>query len=609
MIEKFMNILSLYERRKHDEEFLQALTRMIFFILIITTLVLFYPHYIDNSDMYYAISAFFIFMCVHFYWHLKKPGINLIRRISAIVADISLISFIIYKLDLHAIFVYPVLLWIVMGNGIRFGEKYFYIALSYAFGALSIALFHNQFWSAHFDLSLALIIGLLMITLFNTKTFKRIQQLNNTLEKKVQQRVKQLEYEYFHDSLTGLKNTMALEYHLKNDAFSGLMVIDIDGFRNINELYGMHTGNQLLKSFAYSLEKFFKEREFDFYRIYGDVFALRGKFAFIDHEVYENLVEDLLKYVDNLNITSSEIEDSVKLDITIGLSLEEEDALNKAEMALSFAKSNAKKFIAYSKMIDSSKTIHQLLQRKSEIKDAINSDNFIPVFQPIVNRKKEIVKYESLIRMRKTIDGKTELISPFFFLDAAIKTKQYETLTIIMIEKSFKIMNGLQKPFSLNLSFNDLMNENVLNKLKENIEKYNIGGQLTVEILESENIEDYRIINNFIKEFKSLGVQIAIDDFGSGFSNFTHVFELEPDILKIDGSLIKNIDIDKKSYEFVKSIVQLAKALEIETLAEFVGSKEIFDITYKLGIDYFQGYYFCEPVPKEELTKEVQLLS
>ncbi len=609
MTEKLANILSLYEKRKHDEEFLQALTRIIFFTLIVSTLAIFYPHYFDNKDMNYTIGAFFVFMCLHFFWHLKKPGNNFIRRVSAIVADISLIAFIVYKLDLYAIFVYPVLLWIVMGNGIRFGEKYFYIALVYALSALSLALFYNPFWSANLDLSLALIIGLLMITLFNTKTFKRIQQLNNTLEKKVAQRVKQLEYEYFHDSLTGLQNTMALEHHLKNDSFSGLMVIDIDGFRNINELYGMHTGNQLLKSFASSLEDFFKDKEFDFYRIYGDVFALKGKFAFIDHEVYETLVNDLLKYVDNLNISSAEIEDSVKLDITIGLSLEEEDALNKAEMALSFAKSNAKKFIAYSKMIDTSKTIHQLLQRKSEIKDAINSDNFIPVFQPIVNRKQEVVKYESLIRMRKIIDGKTELISPFFFLDAAIKTKQYEALTIIMIEKSFEIMKNLQKPFSLNLSFNDLINENVLKKLKENIEKYKIGSQLTVEILESENIEDYQVINRFIKEFKALGVQIAIDDFGSGFSNFTHVFELEPDILKIDGSLIKNIDIDKKSYEFVKSIVQLAKALEIETLAEFVGSKEIFDITYKLGIDYFQGYYFCEPVPKEELTKEVQLLS
>jgi len=166
-------------------------------------------------------------------------------------------------------------------------------------------------------------------------------------------------------------------------------------------------------------------------------------------------------------------------------------------------------------------------------------------------------------------------------------------------------MSQLDKAFSLNLSFNDMLNEKVLNALRANIEKYGIGDHLTVEILESENVDDYLVIRDFIKEFKKLGIEIAIDDFGSGFSNFTHVFELEPDILKIDGSLIKNIDNDRKSYEFVKSIVQLAKALDIKTLAEFVSSKEIFDITYALGIDYFQGYYFSAPVTHKSLQAEI----
>ncbi len=208
-----------------------------------------------------------------------------------------------------------------------------------------------------------------------------------------------------------------------------------------------------------------------------------------------------------------------------------------------------------------------------------------------------------LIRMRKYIDGKEQLVSPCFFLDAAVKTKQYETLTLIMIEKSFRFMNKLGKAFSLNLSFNNMLNEKVLNALRENIEKYSIGDHLTVEILESENVDDYVII----KEFKKTGIKIAIDDFGSGFSNFTHVFELEPDILKIDGSLIKNIDNDRKSYEFVKSIVQLAKALGIKTLAEFVSLKEIFDITYELEIDYFQGYYFSAPVTRKPAGKNTLL--
>jgi diguanylate cyclase (GGDEF)-like protein len=595
---------SFLSTRRYDEELRQSATRILFFTSLLLILGFSYPQYLQESSLQWGIVIYVFYIIVHTTWIIQKSGKYFFRRLSAIIADLGFLSFLIYKMDISAIILYPLTIWIIMGNGIRFGDKYFYIALSTGILFLSAAIYFNPFWSTHIDLGLSMVIGLTLITLLNKKTLSRINLIHKTLDNSLQIRVSELEREYHHDTLTGLKNRLALEKALKEEKFTGLMVIDIDGFRNINELYGMHTGNQLLQSFARSMKDFIKDKPFELYRIYSDVFALKAKTEFIDLDFYEETIEELFAFVEKMQPGLNNTNDAIKLDITIGISLEEEDALNKAEMALSFAKGHAKKFIAYSKMIDKSKTIHQLLQRKNEIKDAIISDNFIPVFQPIVNRSREVVKYEALIRMRKIIEGKEQLLSPYFFLDAAVKTKQYETLTLIMIDKSFTYMNELGKAFSLNLSFNDMLNEKVLNALKSNIEKYNIGKQLTVEILESENVDDYVVINNFITEFKKMGVLIAIDDFGSGFSNFTHVFKLEPDILKIDGSLIKNIDNDKKSYEFVKSIVQLAKALQIETLAEFVSSEEIFKITYDLGIDYFQGYYFSAPVTYETLAFE-----
>ena len=602
------NLYRRIQSRKGDEELLQSITRLIFFSVFTAILGLLYHDTFMRPDILGVVALYAFFALGQFIWILQKPGELFIRRLIAITMDLGLVSYLVYAMGMQSLAVYPLYIWIVMGNGIRFGEHYFYLTLGMAVLFLTGAISINPFWSTHIDFSLALITGLLLITLLNTKSLKRIQLLHHTVEQKVMQRVGQLEHEYHHDSLTGLQNRIALEQALKNEPFSGLIVVDIDGFRNINELYGMHTGNGILKSFAESMSLFVRNRPFALYRIYGDVFALRGTMGYIDLDEYETVVSELLAFVDAMQLHEQSYQDAIKLDVTLGISLEKQDALNKAEMALSYAKAHTKKFIAYSKIIDKSKSIHQLLQRKNEIKDAINSDNFIPVFQPIVDRNRRIVKYESLIRMRKVIDDEVQLVSPYFFLDAAVKTKQYEALTLIMIEKSFKMMHRLQKPFSLNLSFNDMLNENVLRSLKENIEKYRIGNQLTVEVLESENIEDYRIINNFIREFKRLGIEIAIDDFGSGFSNFTHVFELEPDILKIDGTLIKNIDNDTKSYEFVKSIVQLAKALHIKTLAEFVSSEEIFNITYDLGIDYFQGYYFSEPLTYEAMQESLQAL-
>ena len=607
MLFKKLRFQEILTAKQHDEEFLQVLTRILFFTGLLVILGSIYPHYLSQKPIQYSIGLFLLFMIAHAVWVVYKPGKITYRRILAIVGDLSFISFLTYAMGMNAIILYPLFIWVIMGNGIRFGDFYFYTALGTAVVLLMSAIYFNPFWSKHVDLGIALVIGLVLITLLNKKTLKRINLIHKTLDSKLQHHIGELVNEYHHDSLTGLKNRISLEKALKEEPFSGIMVIDIDGFRNINELYGMYTGNQILKSFANSLNAFFAPRTFELYRIYGDVFAVKANMEFIDLDLYEQTIEELLEYVENLNLGYNESDDSIKLDITIGISLEEKDALNKAEMALSYAKNRAKKYIAYSKIIDTSKSIHQLLQRKNEIKEAINSDNFIPVFQPIVDRSQTVVKYEALIRMRKFIDGKEQLVSPYFFLDAAVKTKQYETLTLIMINKSFNFMSKLGMAFSLNLSFNDMLNEKVLQALRDNIERYGIGEKLTVEVLESENVDDYVVIKDFIKEFKKLGIEIAIDDFGSGFSNFSHVFELEPDILKIDGSLIKNIDHDKKSYEFVKSIVQLAQALGIKTLAEFVSSKEIFDITYELGIDYFQGYYFSAPLSYETLLETSSL--
>ena len=92
-----------------------------------------------------------------------------------------------------------------------------------------------------------------------------------------------------------------------------------------------------------------------------------------------------------------------------------------------------------------------------------------------------------------------------------------------------------------------------------------------------------------------MGVKIAVDDFGTGYSNFSYLLELKPDYLKIDGSIIKNIDTNRNSQEIVKAIVSFAKSLHVKTIAEFVCSKEVYEKCLKLGIDEFQGYYLGEP--------------
>ena len=154
-----------------------------------------------------------------------------------------------------------------------------------------------------------------------------------------------------------------------------------------------------------------------------------------------------------------------------------------------------------------------------------------------------------------------------------------------------------QKNITMNLSFKDILNyefidylDNVLEKLK-----FEDRNRLVFEILESENLSDYDFLEEFVLKYKKLGVKIAIDDFGSGYSNFIRIIRLKPDYLKIDGSLIKNIDKDNNSYEIVKSIIAFSKTLNIKTIAEYVHSEKIFNLLLELDVDEFQGYYFGKP--------------
>jgi EAL domain-containing protein (putative c-di-GMP-specific phosphodiesterase class I) len=131
------------------------------------------------------------------------------------------------------------------------------------------------------------------------------------------------------------------------------------------------------------------------------------------------------------------------------------------------------------------------------------------------------------------------------------------------------------------------------------IDEYKMYNRVIVELLENEAIEDFSKVKKFIEIVRRYGVQIAIDDFGSGYSNFIYLAEIHPDFIKIDGSLIKNIHTHKKSLIIAKNINNFAKELGCKTIAEFVHNKDVFDIVKGLDVDGIQGYYLAEP--KEEI--------
>ena len=120
---------------------------------------------------------------------------------------------------------------------------------------------------------------------------------------------------------------------------------------------------------------------------------------------------------------------------------------------------------------------------------------------------------------------------------------------------------------------------------------------MTVEIVESESIENFESFNNFLSKLRQYGVKIALDDFGSGYSNFVYLDKIKANYVKIEGTLIKDMMINDNTLQIVKSIITIAHKFQIETVAEFVSDEKIFKKVKSLGIDYSQGYYIGKPRP------------
>ncbi len=429
---------------------------------------------------------------------------------------------------------------------------------------------------------------------------KELESSNNNLEAKVKERTAELEYRIYHDYLTELWNHEAIMKNICCNDYEELFLIDIKGFQKLNDLYGLKSGDTILKKFAESLILFNSKNYYCLYRVYSDVFMLcRNKDSSLEMISFEESKNRLLAHLESTKIYLEDIDEEIDVEVTIGACIEKEDPLIKADMALVYAKKQNKQIVVYSKEIDSSNRLIKHLYWKSEIKKALQNDDIIPVFQGIVDKNGAIVKYEALMRLVQYNDDGEKLISPFLFLNTAMESHQYEKLTRVMIDKVFAKMAALTVDFSINLSFQDLADLERMQFLEDKIIEYDIGKRLIVEVLESEIIGEYVVVENALEVLRKYGIRVAIDDFGSGFSNFIQTFKLNPNYIKIDASLIKNILTDEKAYILVKAISDFSKDLNVEVIAEFVSSKEIFEKLQGLSIDYFQGFYFC--IPSKEI--------
>jgi len=420
-------------------------------------------------------------------------------------------------------------------------------------------------------------------------TGEELNDLNLKLEEKIKEKTESLEKQYYRDELTGLENRNKLILDLSEGKYDKLVIIDIKSFNDINDFYGSTIGDAVLKALSKLINLYCTQNKFNSYRVYSDIFAvvdnIGSKEEFIEKiRLLQNIINNQCFFYE---------EGKIFITVTMGVALGKELLFEKAEMALHYAKKNRKLFEIYKEELNIYEGIKENIIWTKKIKDAIAENRIVPFFQPIVNnRLGTIEKCEALIRM---IDENGKIISPYFFLDIAKKAGLYKELTITMLKKTFEVLNKTDYEISINLLLQDIVNSEIRALIIEKLEKTKNPKKVVFEIVESEGIENFKEVTDFIKEIKKYGAKIAIDDFGTGYSNFNYLMKLNVDYIKIDGSIIKNIHKDKSAELVTKTIVAFAKELGIETIAEFVAEEEIYNKIKDLNIDYSQGYYFSEP--------------
>lgn len=395
---------------------------------------------------------------------------------------------------------------------------------------------------------------------------------------------------YFTDHLTNLPNTYKLRSDLDDYKHFALVVFNIDNFQTINNFYGYIVGDYVIEKVGKYLQE--KLPEHHIYKLSGDEFAF-----ILDEEIgfYElkNYLDTLYKKIKNIVIEYQNINIYVDFTLASSTNRDNKNIFSNVSMALKYAKEIGAKFWIYEDRMNFENEYERNLQLSAIVRNAVENLEIMPYYQAIVDSKtSKIKKYECLARL---IDKNGKILSPTLFIPVAKKIKVYKIVTKTIIDKSFEAFEDNEFEFSINLSIDDIMSSEIFNFIIDKLKNSKASKRVIFELLESDAIEDSKKVDRFISEVKRYGAKIAIDDFGSGYSNFGYLTRMNVDYIKIDGSLVQNIDVDKNALLVVETIVEFAKKLGIKTIAEYVHSSMIMDIIIDLGVDYSQGFYIDEP--------------
>ncbi|MCA1766891.1 MAG: EAL domain-containing protein [Idiomarina sp.] len=389
--------------------------------------------------------------------------------------------------------------------------------------------------------------------------------------------------------LTDIPNRIALLRDIHRASIECVALFDAKGFKVLNDHWGFDYGDSLIRAIGMQLISLANKYACRVYHVNGALFAIAPKWPTSPSE-FERAVMKTKNAIEQKDILTADYHHEVNFSVGIGRSSKR--PVIYAESALLEAKSE---YLPLSVVMrEESNVQHDHYFWLEESKLAIDEGRIVAVFQEILALNKQNPrrrKYETLARLL-TKNG--ALVSPSEFLAPLKTTRYYRTFTRIIVDAAIKQSITFNADISVNVSVRDLHDNETIEHIATALSK-NPSASITFEITESEAIKDFSAVDFFIRKVRGLGAKIAIDDFGSGYSNFSYLIEIKPDFLKIDGSIISMITSNENSQHVTRGIVEMARAMGISTVAEFVSNQMILNAVEQCGINYAQGFYIGKP--------------
>ena len=442
--------------------------------------------------------------------------------------------------------------------------------------------------------------------------------------------VRKVEYviEQSFDSMTGLMNRAGFEVqmHESSKTFSPevpthqLIYFDLDNLQLVNDSFGRKAGDEVIIRFARLLEEDLPSSAV-LSRLTGDEFCILLTDA--DSEMalkYANWVRDkraALRYLDG--------DKSLQVTMSVGIaefspaSGEDGSALTTARMACESAKDHGRDRIEV--FDDNNQSIirrYDDMQLVAEIQQALDADGFQLHGQPITSLipGTGVPRFEILLRMS---DGDGNLVPTDALFSAAERYHMMPQVDRWVVSKTIATLAEVGEEiqlqgaiFSINLSGQSLGDDDIFDFIEEEVKASGLPpSSLCFEITESAAVSNLAKAQAFIDRLRKYGCAISLDDFGAGLSSFAYLKNFEVDTLKIDGSFIRDITENRISESMVAAITQVAKVMDLQTVAEYVECDRTHKLIAKLGVDFAQGHFIGKPVPFDnvlaELTDTTQL--